>query len=222
MTGTALATCLSISPQSPEEAVLRLLIELGTQVVGAEEGSLLVLDEPAGDLVFAMTVGSKTSELALAGQRVPLGQGITGLAAATREVQLGAPTFSQVQQARERGESEGPQSVIAAPMIVGESVVGVITAVTFAQGKRFGSRDAELYGKLAAVAGVVVQQRLRLNALQGSGGEQASGLEAGNFPPLEASIVGSVMRIAQARPDALVQVAHLMETVEALCLGGMA
>lgn len=222
MTGTALTTYLSIAPQSPEEAVLRLLIELGIQVVGAEEGSLLVLDEAAGDLVFAMTVGSKTSEQALAGQRVPLGQGITGLAAATREVQLGAPKFSQVQQARDRSETEGPQSVIAAPMIVGESVVGVITAVTFAQGKRFGSREAELYGKLAAVAGVVVQQRHRLNALQGGGLDQVTGAEAGNLPPLEASIVRSVLRIAQARPDALVQVAHLMETVEGLCLGGVA
>jgi len=221
MTNTALSTYLSIAPQSPEEAVLRLLIELGIQVVGAEEGSLLVLDEQAGDLVFAMTVGSKTSEQALAGQRVPLGQGITGLAAATREVQLGAPTFSQVQQALERGASEGPQWVIAAPMVVGESVVGVITAVTFAQGKRFGSREAELYGKLAAVAGVVVQQRHRLNALQ-RGGEETTLQDASALPPLEASIVSSVMRIAEARPDALVLVAHLMETVEGLCVGGAA
>ena len=74
MTNTALSTYLSIAPQSPEEAVLRLLIELGIQVVGAEEGSLLVLDELAGDLVFAMTVGSKTSERALAGRYPTLAQ----------------------------------------------------------------------------------------------------------------------------------------------------
>lgn len=214
MTSTPLTTYLAIAPQSPEEAVLRLLIELGIQVVGADEGSLLVLDEAAGDLVFAMTVGSRGSEDALKGQRVPLGQGLTGLAAATHEVQLGSPTFSQVQQAREGGQAEGPQAVIAAPMLVADNVVGVITAVSFAQGKRFGSKEADLYARVAAVAGVVVQQRHRINTLQGetkpATGEAPTGAEA--------AIMSSVSRIAQSRPEALTHVVALLDSVEALCL----
>ena len=43
-----LGTYIGISYKSPEEKVLRLLIELGTQVVGVQEGSLLVLDEKEG------------------------------------------------------------------------------------------------------------------------------------------------------------------------------
>jgi GAF domain-containing protein len=214
MTSTPLSTYLAIAPQSPEEAVLRLLIELGIQVVGADEGSLLVLDEAAGALVFAMTVGGRGSEDALKGQRVPLGQGLTGLAAATHEVQLGSPTYSQVQQAREGGQTEGPQAVIAAPMLVADNVVGVITAVSFAQGKRFGSKEADLYARVAAVAGVVVQQRHRINTLQGetkpSTGEAPTGAEA--------AIMGSVSRIAHNHPEALKHVVALLESVEALCL----
>ena len=57
------------------------------------QGSLLVLDEKKKELVFAMTIGSRSSEMTLIGQRVPLGKGITGLAAQMREVQIGAPTF---------------------------------------------------------------------------------------------------------------------------------
>jgi GAF domain-containing protein len=214
---TPLSTYLAIAPQSPEEAVLRLLIELGIQVVGADEGSLLVLDETAGDLVFAMTVGGSGSENALKGQRVPLGQGLTGLAAATHEVQLGSPTYSQVQQAKQGGQTDGPQAVIAAPMLVADSVVGVITAVSFAQGKRFGSREAELYARVAAVAGVVVQQRHRLSALEGeSAAPGAPGADAASGH--ESAIARSVSRIATARPDALAQVAHIVESLEALCL----
>jgi GAF domain-containing protein len=217
MNNTPLSTYLAIAPQSAEGAVLRLLIELGIQVVGADEGSLLVLDPSTEELVFAMTVGDRSSEDALRGQRVPLGQGLTGLAAATHEVQLGSPTYSQVQQVREGGQTEGPQAVIAAPMLVADSVVGVITAVSFAQGKRFGSREADLYARVAAVAGVVVQQKQLLNAMQ-SDAPSAAGTTPEVKSGIEAFILGSVARIAQARPEALGHVAALLQSVEALCL----
>lgn len=204
----ALETFLAIEPRSDEAQVLRLLIELGAQFVGASEGSLLVHDRRANDLVFAMTVGG--DESVLVGQRVPMSKGLTGLAAATLEVQIGAPTFSGIRQApdgddgepgapreareaREAGErldARAPESVIAAPMLVGDELVGVITAVTFEPGKRFTSDQGELYARIAAVAGVVVELRQKLAAISsmrahagaerhegGAGGERASGDE---------------------------------------------
>lgn len=42
---------------------------------------------------LTMTIGNRSSEMTLIGQRVPLGKGITGLAAQMREVQIGAPAF---------------------------------------------------------------------------------------------------------------------------------
>ena len=57
------------------------------------QGSLLVLDEKKKELVFAMTVGNRSSEMTLIRQRVPLGKGITGLAAQMRGAQIGAPAF---------------------------------------------------------------------------------------------------------------------------------
>ena len=56
---SVLSTFLGVSSESSEELVLRLLIELGAQFAGAEEGSLLVRDEASSELVFAMTIGSK-------------------------------------------------------------------------------------------------------------------------------------------------------------------
>jgi len=159
---TVLSTFLGISSESSEERVLRLLIELGAQFAGAQEGSLLVLDEITSELVFAMTVGSKDSERTLIGQRVPLGEGLVGLAAQTHEVQIGAPRFDVPETKSGEGDDGKPKAVLAAPMLIGERLIGVITAVSFDADKRFSSNDALLYGRLATVAGVVVEQRRRL------------------------------------------------------------
>ena len=145
---------------SMERRVLRLLIELGAQFVAAAEGSLLVYDSEERDLEFVMTVGGPPG---LVGKRVPIGSGLTGLAAVTREVQIGSPTFDVPNSGS--GGSE-PEAVIAAPMLVADNLVGVLTAVSFTSGKRFSSRDGDLYGRLAAVAGVVVDQGRRLRAVE--------------------------------------------------------
>lgn len=96
---SVLDTYLGITRESPEEKVLTLLIELGAQVVGAQEGSLLVVDESSQELVFAMTVGRGLAEKGLVGQRVPLGQGLVGLAAQTHQVEIGAPVFHLADEA---------------------------------------------------------------------------------------------------------------------------
>lgn len=196
-----LLALLAIEPASAEERVLRVLIELGAQVVDASEGSLLVYDQAKNDLVFAMTVGGPNI---LIGQRLALGQGLTGLAAATREVQIGAPTFQGVQQV-----SKGPEAVIAAPMLVGDELIGVITAVSFVSGKRFTGRDGDLYGRLAAIAGVVVDQRRRLDAAAGKVKQQVEN-------SVEHGVAASIARIAKQRPDALTRLATIVSEIESL------
>lgn len=161
---------LGLAAEATEHAVLRLLIELCAQVVGASEGSLLLLDaseDPPSSLVFAMTVGSDESEGKLRGQRVPLGEGVVGLAAVTHEVQIGAPSYQGVAYAREGRVSAGePASLIAAPMLADDELVGVITAVTFDAGRPFRAEDATLYGRAAAVAGLLLERSRRLRALE--------------------------------------------------------
>jgi GAF domain-containing protein len=210
-----LQTYLGISAQSREERVLRLLVELGAQFAGAQEGSLLVFDQQRGDLVFAMTVGSAASQAALAGQRVPVGKGVVGLAAQTREVQIGAPTFG-TRQAAEHQADGGPRAVLAAPMLVDDRLVGVITAVSFLPDKRFTAGDGLLYARIAAVAGVVVDQGRRLAAI--------AALQSGELPPesldqdarLDRSIVEAVSRLVRSRPEAKAQVARLLSDLAGL------
>ena len=205
---------LSIPSASSAENTLRLLIRMGLLVTGADEGSLLVLDDPAGDLVFAMTVGDEASAATLRGQRVPLGKGITGLAAATLEVQIGAPVYKDVHQsARLDGTTGGPTAVMAAPMLAGDELVGVITAVSFATGKHFTTQDAKLFGGFATIAGVVVDQGRRLAQRHDTAAADAAG-------PAQSRIAASIAHIAQAQPQALEEIAIQLASIDRLVTGG--
>lgn len=207
---------LGIASKTPEEAVLRLLIELGAQFVGAEEGSLLVLDEKKKDLVFAMTIGNAASEKTLVGQRVPIGKGITGLAAQTREVQIGAPTFGTRQAKRRGAQAEPPKSVLAAPMLAGDRLVGVLTAVSFRPGKLFNSNDALLYARVAAVAGVVVEQSRRLAAVEAARKDARRPRAVSKEDRCEQQLVDTVARLARSRPQAKVRIARLLSDIAGL------
>jgi len=213
---TVLSTFLGISSESSEERVLRLLIELGAQFAGAQEGSLLVLDEITSELVFAMTVGSKDSERTLIGQRVPLGEGLVGLAAQTHEVQIGAPRFDVPETKSGEGDDGKPKAVLAAPMLIGERLIGVITAVSFDADKRFSSNDALLYGRLATVAGVVVEQRRRLLTIEAMQQEVQLPDGMGDAEKVDHQIAEAVQRLVKAKPDAKPRIAQLLGIVEAL------
>ena len=164
--GRSAASPLTLAAGERESEVLRLLIELCAQFVGATEGSLLLLDpseDPPESLVFAMTVGSAASEAALRGQRVPLGEGVVGLAAVTHEVQIGSPRYAGIEYAHDGTVPAGePTSLIAAPVLARDDLLGVITAVTFERGQRFGDDAARLYARAAAAAGLILDQARQL------------------------------------------------------------
>jgi hypothetical protein len=190
--------------------VLRVLLELSVNVAGAEEGSLLLLDSSSRELVFAMTVGDASSAEALRGQRVPLGKGLAGLAAQTHEVQLGSPTYTEVNQAAHRERTGGPAWTLAAPVLVHDELIGVITAVTFSTDRPLGGAAADLFGRVAAVAGVLLDQGRRLAAAAGG---------APTSEPLRAeaeSTASAIISRAARDPDRLVRLKRLLEDLEGL------
>lgn len=130
-----------------------LIIQLSLKLLDADEGSLLIYRKAENDLQFVSTVGSADGK-SLAGQCVPLGQGITGMAAVTGEIQTasrasGGDFF--------RVENDGmPNSVIAAPILLDEELIGVITAVSFRQDKMFTSEDCRNFDLLSRLGAIVI------------------------------------------------------------------
>lgn len=215
----ALATYFGLSAHSHEAAVLKVLIDLGCQVVGADEGSLLVYDETQEDLVIAMTTaGAPEDAAALLGKRVPLGAGETGMAAATHEVQIGTPSYDLGGGPSGGGGPRDVAWVLAAPMLVGAKLIGVITAVTFDAERRFTADHARLYGSVASVAAVVVQQHQRIASLETLAEKGLSAVDGGGVDPTITRIVAAVRGLA--RTSDLERVARLLEAVEALTGAG--
>lgn len=212
---TLLETYLGITQESPEEKVLTLLIELGAQFVGAQEGSLLVVDKATDELVFAMTIGREAGR-PLIGSRVPLGQGLVGLAAQTHEVQIGAPTFRFQDDREARPEAGAPTAVIAAPMLVNDTLVGVLTAVSFEPDKRFGSTEAQLYARIATVAALVIDQRQRLEAIRTLSEERERARVLREDERLDREIVAAVSRLVKLSPEKKASVSRLLGNLLAL------
>jgi hypothetical protein len=207
-----LSGAIGLSGAGVEVQASRRLLTLAVAAIEAEEGSLLMWDEEIGELRFVATVGNAESEAVLRGQRVPLGQGITGLAAATREVQIGAPTFKDIRQTERL--SAGPEAVVAAPLIAADRVLGVMTGVSFRSGHRFGSKEATAYGEHAAVMAALLDQARRLSAVAAL--ESAAGPIAPGTVGIERQIVERLARLVTERGEALGAVARLLEAIEAL------
>jgi GAF domain-containing protein len=191
--------------------MLRFLLQTAVDAIGGDEGSLLAYDPGANDLCFAMTVGNDEAESRLVGQRLPIGAGVTGLAAATRQVQVGAPVYHDIEQTKRKGAD--PEAVLAAPMVDDDRLIGVFTVVSFAAGRRFGAKEANIGGRLATVGTIVVQQHLKIAAL----GERSLLTLSGADPEVNArldEIDASLKRIVAQWPETLAQISAMLASFE--------
>jgi hypothetical protein len=207
-----LSRAIGVGGTGMEVQALRRLLTLAITTVDAAEGSLLVWDDDIGELRFVATVGNEASEAALIGQRVPLGKGITGLAAVTREVQVGAPTYRDIRQTERL--AAGPEAVVAAPLVAADRLLGVITGVTFKPGQRFGRREAMAYGEYASVIAVLLEQARRLAAVAAL--EDGADMMPSGTATMEREIVERLARLMSSRGRVLGGVARLLEAIEAL------
>jgi len=205
---------LGVLPGSGEDDVLRLTVEAGVRAVGGDEGSLLIFDPETDELVFVMTYGG--SEGVLAGQRFPIGEGITGLAAASGEVQIGAPKYKDVAQSETMGDI---RSVIAAPMKLGDKLMGVITAISTRPDKRFTLADGQLYACLATVAALIVHQLERIRALEAGTAAEAEPVALA-ADPAQREGMERIARLLQRDPQVVRQVATMLGAIEAMTPAG--
>lgn len=203
---------LGARPRTSEDQVLRLTVETGVRAVGGDEGSLAVFDPETNELVFVMTYGNAESEADLIGTRIPIGKSLMGLAAETGEVQIGAPRYKDAEQTEALGDV---LAVIAAPMMVGDRLIGVITAISKQTGKRFTLEDGELYACLATIAALVVDQSLTLRDASAKPGDAAEGVALVG-DPLQQQVLERVGRLLQRDPNVVLQLSRMLEAMEAV------
>lgn len=161
-----------IQKLQPRANVLSLLDDLlaaALAVLDAQDGSLLLVDEDSGELVFAVVHGQARSRLT--GYRMPRGQGIAGWVIESRKPHIVQdarrdPRFSPIV---DQTFDFKTQSLACVPLLDGNRVLGVIEALNKASGREFTLEDHDL---MVVVAQLVAFAILRAEAYTeaGSGG----------------------------------------------------
>ena len=98
----------------------------------------------------------------LTGEAVPIGKGITGMAAMLKEIQTSTRTsgrcFFDV-------PNDGkPNSVIAAPILLDDELIGVVTAVSFDLNKSFSPDDCKKFAIVAELGAIILRWSQQIEA----------------------------------------------------------
>src|SRR5215208_6748333 len=147
-----------------QEPLLRNILENAVSILNCEAGTLFLMDEQTGDLVFRVTAGPVAGNLL--GQRLPAGTGVVG-----RAVQTRAPVIeNDGQRSISRFDGSDKQtgftsrSLLAVPMQIKDRVLGVIEVINRRDGLPFVADDQNLLTAFAGQAAVAMENA-RLLAL---------------------------------------------------------
>ena len=219
---SAVTSVLGLQDETQARFAIAQLVGVGLRVLGADEGSLLVANPRGKTLRFAMVCGpdgmppKSGTAASMVGKEIPIGEGVTGMAALTHDVQCASAASGPEATAFHRVAGDGsPQAVLAAPMLLGDALVGVITAVSFDRRKSFSAEDARTYGMLANAAAAVIDQQLRLEAVaqHGKDSSQTAGDAIDGNASEERALLEETLAFVRARPG---RAAALRDLITAL------
>ncbi len=136
--------------------VYRLVVQQLSDYFHVEAGSLLLLDEPTGDLEFVMTI--EGGEEKLAGIRVPAGQGVVGHVVRTGQWEIVHDVTHDPRFYRKISEATGfpTRSILCVPMIAKGRVIGAIELLNKIGGD-FDEEEAQRLMRMAAFIAVAIE-----------------------------------------------------------------
>lgn len=124
-------------------------------VIQAEAGSIFLVDEVSNMLVCRICQGPKD----ITGIRVPVGKGIVGHVAKTRQVEVTTDAKKSPYHYPEVDEQTGfvTRSIISMPLLSKDEVLGVIQVINKKGGKTFTQDDVNLLQSLSSGAAIAIQ-----------------------------------------------------------------
>jgi signal transduction protein with GAF and PtsI domain len=145
-----------LDPASPIMPLLERTLFNAQLVVNATEGSLLILDEETGDLVFVLSKGTMADRLQ--GRRMPHDKGIAGWVVhnAKPTIVNNAPADDRFYAGIDEALQFQTRSVVAAPIIGRSRMLGVIELLNKRDGEPFNEMDQSLLMLLCRLAGDVL------------------------------------------------------------------
>ncbi|MBI5822577.1 MAG: GAF domain-containing protein [Chloroflexi bacterium] len=139
------------------DPLLQNILENAVGILNCEAGSLFLVDDQTGELVFRVTVGPVATNLV--GKRLPPGTGIVG-----RAVQSRGPVIENEDQrsdSRFKGVDQQTgfvsRSLMAVPLQVKDHVTGVVEVINRRDGLPFVQDDQTLLTAFAGQAAVAIE-----------------------------------------------------------------
>jgi GAF domain-containing protein len=142
-------------------ALLDKTLAYAMQVLGARDGSVLILDEETDELVFVLVHGAVRETLP--GHRIPRHSGIAGWVVEHREALIVNNARSDTRfspQIDDTFEFE-TRSMVCAPLIARGKVLGVIELLNRLGNLNFEETDQDLLSVLALIAAIALDDLAR-------------------------------------------------------------
>lgn len=147
-----------LSAQTDVVALLDRILYSALRVIDAADGSLLLVDNETGELVFAVVHGAGRERMP--GYRIPPGTGIAGWVAQHRQAAIvhdvrRDPRFSALVDEAFGFETN---SLLSVPIATATRVLGVLSAVNKFDGREFTESDLALLAIVAQLAGTAMER----------------------------------------------------------------
>ena len=146
-------TMRDLSGELELERLLEALLQRAVRLLGVTGGELAIFDEEREELVIV--AGHEMGADAV-GTRMEVGEGAMGHVARTQEP-LVIPDYQEWTGRSEQYTQDTVQSVVAAPLMIGSRLVGVIAAVHADPGHAFDEEDLRLLELFAPHAAVAIE-----------------------------------------------------------------
>lgn len=132
-------------------------IDAATVIMDAEAGSLLLLDEQAGELYFEVALGDKGEEVREF--RLKLGEGIAGYVAKTGEPVIVNDVQHDPRFWRKGDHKSGfvTRNMVCVPVTAHDKLLGVLQAINRKNGGQFGEDDLQNFVALGHQVGIAIE-----------------------------------------------------------------
>lgn len=150
------------------EEIPRKLVKTTTDIVGAECGSLALVDEQTQELVFQLSYDNEGREIeTMRGLRMPPGRGIIGQVAATGRPQIVNDVRENKQWYSQMDQLTGfvTEEVLAVPLTTEGETIGVIELLN-KRDAGFDLDDQNLLLAVASAAAIAIQNARQYESLQ--------------------------------------------------------
>ncbi len=149
--GNLLASSLDINN------VLDLVVRNAALLLNAEAGSLLLLDEDSGDLIFRISSGPSGQQLV--GQKVPAGKGIAGVCfSENRPIIVDDTHHDQRWYSNfDRRSDFITSSLLAVPLNARGRTIGVLEVINRKAPQSFGQEDVDLLLSFGAQSAIAIE-----------------------------------------------------------------